>query len=72
MDLLLEFPRERWAIEVKLTTNPSSDDVMRLEKAAALVGADQRVLVSQVATSVQGEGTASCNLAWLLERLGRS
>jgi uncharacterized protein len=71
IDLLLEFSRERWAIEVKLTTNPSSDDVMRLEKAAALVGADQRVLVSQVATSVQGERTVSCNLSWLLERVGR-
>jgi hypothetical protein len=44
---------------------------MRLEKAAALVGADQRLLASQVAMSVQGEGTASSNLAWLPERLGR-
>jgi uncharacterized protein len=69
IDLLLELPRERWAIEVKLTTQPSSADILRLETAAALVGADQRLLVSQVATSVQGHGTASCNLPWLLERL---
>jgi hypothetical protein len=71
LDLLLELSHERWAIEIKLTTNPGSDDVMRLEQAAALVGVDQRFLVSQVATSVQGERTASCNLPWLLERVGQ-
>ncbi|HEU4580978.1 MAG TPA: ATP-binding protein [Polyangiaceae bacterium] len=68
IDLIVDLPRERWAIEVKLTTQPSSDDVMRLDKAADLVSADRRLLVSQVATSVQGERTASCNLPWLLEQ----
>jgi hypothetical protein len=66
---VLELPRERWAIEVKLTTHPGSDDVTRLESAASLIGVDRRFLVSQVATNVQGERTTSCNLPWLLERL---
>jgi predicted AAA+ superfamily ATPase len=72
IDLVLDLPRERWAIEVKLTTQPSSSDVMRLEKAADLVSADRRLLVSQVTTSVQGERTASCNLPWLLEQAIRA
>lgn len=71
IDLVLDLSRERWAIEVKLTTEPSSDDILRLEKTAKLVAADQRFLVSQVATSVQGESTASCNLQWLMERVAQ-
>jgi len=42
---------------------------MRLDKAADLVGADRRLLVSRVSTSVQGERSASCNLPWLLEQV---
>lgn len=44
---------------------------MRLEKVADRVQVDRRFLVSQVATSVQGERTASCNLPWLLEQIGQ-
>ncbi len=71
IDLLLDLPKERWAIEVKLTTQPNSADIMRLDKVADLVQADRRLLVSQVTTSVQGERTSSCNLPWLLEQVAQ-
>lgn len=45
LDLLLEIGRQRWAIEVKLTTAPSPSDVERVEKVAALAGATRRAIV---------------------------
>lgn len=47
IDLLLDFGRERWAFEIKLTAHPSSDDMQRLNKVADMVGAEKRVLVSR-------------------------
>lgn len=33
-----------WAIASKLTTQPTREDVSRLEKAAAMIGADKCIL----------------------------
>jgi predicted AAA+ superfamily ATPase len=68
IDLILALDHELWAIEVKLTTNPGSDDLRRLEKTAELIGADRRFLVSQTTQVIEGEKTVSCSLPWLLER----
>ncbi len=32
LDLVLDFGKELWAIEVKLTSSPSTDDVARLKR----------------------------------------
>jgi predicted AAA+ superfamily ATPase len=69
LDLVLDRGRERWAIEIKLTTSPSPADLSRLEKAADFVDADRRFLVSQTRRIVEGARTSSCTLAWLLEQL---
>ena len=69
IDLLLDFGRDLWAVEVKLTANPSLQDMERLNRTADMVGANRRFLVAQVRTSVEGKSQASCNLPWLLERL---
>jgi uncharacterized protein len=69
VDLLLDFGRDLWAVEVKLTANPSSQDMERLNRAADMVGANRRLLVSQVSTITEGKNGASCNLPWLLDRL---
>ena len=44
IDLILEIRGKLWAIEVKLTSDPAPQDLQRLEKAAELIDADQRIL----------------------------
>jgi predicted AAA+ superfamily ATPase len=68
VDLVLDFGSEVWAIEVKLTTAPGPDDLRRLNKAADLIGADRRILVSRTPRSVAGRREFSCSLPWFLRR----
>lgn len=69
IDLVLELDGELWAIEVKLTASPGTGDMDRLDKAADLIGATRRFLVSQTTRPAGSAERASCNLSWLLERL---
>jgi uncharacterized protein len=69
IDLLLKLDGELWAIEIKLTTNPTPGDLQRLNHAADKVAADRRFLVSQVGEAAEGKNQVSCNLPWLLDRL---
>lgn len=71
LDLVLDLGTERWAVEVKLSASPAPADMGRLDKAAAMIGASRRFLVSQVSRSTGDEERASCNLAGLIERLRR-
>jgi predicted AAA+ superfamily ATPase len=66
IDLVLDFGRSLWAIEVKLTTAPDAGDLARLNRTAGLIRADKKILVSQVAASIARAGQVSCNLPWLL------
>jgi len=69
VDLVVEFGKERWAFEIKLTASPGSADMDRLDSAAAMVRADRRYLVSETPTTSGDRKRASCNLSWLIERL---
>ena len=69
LDLVLDTGGDRWAIEVKLTTSPGPGDMARLDKAAELIGASRRYLVSRTSRTSGDESRASCNLAWLVARL---
>jgi predicted AAA+ superfamily ATPase len=71
LDLVLSVGRERWVVEVKLTTTPGPQDMGRLDKTADMIGASRRFLVSQTRESTGDEQRASCNLPGLIERLGR-
>ena len=39
LDLVLDWGTKRWAIEIKLTSNPSSDMIARLKQTADMIGA---------------------------------
>ncbi len=67
IDLLFRYKNKLWAIEVKLTSNPSLRDYDSLNHAADLVGADMRALVSQITQSAFGEVRISCSLPELLK-----
>ncbi len=69
IDLMLELGRDLWAIEIKLTTSPSPNDFRRLDKAADLVGAGKRILVSQTRNAFSEGDRTSCSLRQLIEML---
>jgi hypothetical protein len=66
IDLLLSMGRERWAVEVKLTSAPDPHDLERLDRAANLVRASKRIVVSQTPRPIFSDRRISCDLASLL------
>ena len=67
--LILELRGERWAIEVKLTSRPSRDDLASLNRNADLIEADQRFLVCRRSDLVQSGSQTVCDLEGMLECL---
>ena len=69
LDLVLDWGTERWAVEIKLTSNPSSSMVERLNTTADLIDASQRVLVCRVARKIETEKLLVCGLPVWLRKL---
>ena len=69
IDLVLNFAKERWAVEIKLTTSPGEGDMARLNQAADMIDADRRFLVSQARGVVESGNQVVCNLPWMLDHL---
>lgn len=67
LDLVLDFGKEKWAVEIKLTSSPSSHDMDRLNVSADLIDAKRRFLISQTNTKAAGRSVVSCNLPDMLE-----
>ena len=69
IDLVLDMGRERWAIEVKLTSDPTPEDLERLDRVADLIRARKRILLSQTRQPAFSERRMSCDLPALLAHL---
>ncbi len=69
IDLVLELRGERWAIEVKLTSRPSRDDLASLNRNADLIEANQRFLVCRSSDLVQSGSQTVCDLEGMLDCL---
>ena len=69
IDLVLDFGGQLWALEIKLTSSPGPEDMERLNKAADMIGAGKRILVSKVRNSIESKTQISCNLEWLIQHL---
>jgi uncharacterized protein len=68
LDLVLDHGREQWAVEVKLTSNPTRGMLDQLMRTAALVPAKRAVLVCRVARKFANEKLLVTNLpGWLRE-----
>lgn len=68
-DLVLEKGRQLEIIEIKLTTGPTPEDLERLSRVAALLGATHRTLLCRVRESQFASGLTVANLpAYLRER----
>jgi uncharacterized protein len=69
LDLVLDFGNQLWAVEVKLTTSPAPEDMVRLGKTAAMIKASRCFLVSQTSQSIGDKRRISCNLQTFLDYL---
>lgn len=69
LDLVLKFPREVWAVEIKLTSAPGKEDIDRLRRAAGLIGADRTILISRSKLEIRGGGLVCTNVRGLLAML---
>lgn len=69
LDLVLDFGKELWAVEIKLTSSPAPEDMARLDKSADMIKAERRFLVSQTNRSSGDGNRVSCNLHAFLEFL---
>ena len=69
VDLVLDFGAQLWAIEVKLTASPGPDAMRRLNRAADLIGARKRILISRTSRSVSNERETSCSLPWFIRHV---
>jgi predicted AAA+ superfamily ATPase len=69
LDLILDFGEELWAVEVKLTSSPSPEDMSRLDKTANMIKASRRFLVTQTNRPIDAGNRISCNLPTFLDYL---
>jgi len=69
IDLIIEAGSRLLAVEIKLTSRPSDDDLRQLDRTANLIAADRRFLVSRTTTVAVGDRLSSVNLEWMTEQL---
>jgi len=66
IDLVLDWGVERWAVEIKLTSNPGSAMIDRLNQTADMINATRRVLVCRIARKIETERLLVASLpVWL-------
>ena len=68
-DLVLEFGKELWEVEIELTSSPGPDDMARLDRTADMIKASRRFLVSQTPRSSGDDRRISFNLPSFLDHL---
>jgi hypothetical protein len=69
LDLILIISGEPWAFEIKLTTNPTAEDVAKLQKTGHLLKMNKLGLISRTQNPVTGADQLSTNLRSLCEFL---
>jgi len=71
LDLVLDWGARRWAVEIKITSNPSRGMIDKLNKTADLIDADRRVLICRIAKPFKNDKLLVTNpTAWLEELIG--
>ena len=69
IDLIIQFSQQLFAIEIKLTSNPSPNDLRKLNQIADLIGADKRIMISQEKRFMDSGNQMACNLMDFVEYL---
>jgi hypothetical protein len=66
LDLVLDWGTERWAVEVKLTSDPSPGMIHRLRATGDMIGASRCVLVCRIAEPIRTDKLLVASLpVWL-------
>lgn len=63
VDLVLDYGREREAIEIKLTSSPAPSDLHRLDAVAKLIGATRQTLLCRIRKPIESGSLRVTNLA---------
>ena len=66
---MLDFGKEKWAIEIKLTSAPDASAIGRLNKAADLIEASRRILISRTPETIDNGKVVSCNLDGFIKQV---
>ncbi len=66
IDLLIQTEEELWALEIKLTTNPTRSQMAQLATNADMVGADRQFLVCKRCDFIESGTRILCDLEGLL------
>jgi predicted AAA+ superfamily ATPase len=69
LDLLLILNGKKWGFEIKLSSSAGRDEFDRLSKAAEMVGADRKLLISRTRREIEGTDVVSTNLYGVLRLL---
>ena len=69
LDLVLDFGTELWAVEIKLTASPGTDDMDRLSRLGNMIKSSRYFLISQTRRSSGDERRLSCNLETFLNNV---
>jgi len=69
LDLLLILNGKKWGFEIKLSGSPGRDEFDGLNKAAEMVGADRKLLISRTRREIEGTDVVSTNLYGVLRLL---
>ena len=70
-DLVLDWAGERWAIEIKLTSDPTRTMLHGLQKASDLIGASRRILICKTAEEIRSDALLVTNLPSFLQELAQ-
>ena len=69
LDLVLDWGVERWAVEIKLTSAPSTDMIERLNRTADMIGATKRAIVCRTAQTIETDRLLVVDLPGWIRRL---
>ena len=69
LDLVLDRGADRWAIEIKLTSNPSTAELDRLNATADLIDATRRILVCRISRKIETDRLLVTHLSGWLKQL---
>lgn len=72
IDLILDFGKELWAIEIKIYAEPRQEDMQRLEKTADLIKASKKILICRTKKPIVSKTHMCVGLADFLTFLGKS
>jgi hypothetical protein len=69
VDLVLQLGRETWAVEIKLSSSVSRNDMQRLQKAAEMIGATRGILLSRAPQEIEAKNICAATIEGVLKRL---